>query len=357
MNLRSGWITPGSSRLSRSTPCRTGVGQAFLCRPACSIEDFKGQVWDTHGRPIRYPMPDPDHPELSDWLAGNPHAINLGRIGLEIVKRDGTVAGVSDLRNSVQNLDLWTGIVTSRFEIEGEPVAVTTACHPKLDAIAAKIDSPLVREGRLKVFLDVPGDNGRQFDNFVGDWRHQAKLEPVGLAKPGRADFLRRLGDDSYRVSLTWEGGANLHKMEEQKAPPIEILSAQYGANDKWSDVAGKVREMISKGTLQIQVTNNSFSPDPIPGVGKELRVVYVVNGKTVTATAHENEEVNLDSRSNIHGLVLQPATDSSSLSFVCAFSLQPVSKTLPDASKTVAASAKAWPTVLEIWRRRRSFR
>src|ERR1019366_406487 len=46
------------------------------------LEDFQGQVWDTHGRPVRYPMPDPLHPELSAWMAANPHRINLGRVGL-----------------------------------------------------------------------------------------------------------------------------------------------------------------------------------------------------------------------------------------------------------------------------------
>lgn len=47
-------------------------------------EDFQGQVVETHGRPIRYPLPNPRQPELSAWLAANPHRINLGRIGLAL---------------------------------------------------------------------------------------------------------------------------------------------------------------------------------------------------------------------------------------------------------------------------------
>ena len=59
-------------------------------------------------------------------------------------------------------------MVTSRFRIEGQPVTVTTACHPKLDAVAARIESPLIRAGRLRAFVDAPGDDDRQFANFVG---------------------------------------------------------------------------------------------------------------------------------------------------------------------------------------------
>ncbi|MCW3055732.1 MAG: hypothetical protein JWN14_4902, partial [Chthonomonadales bacterium] len=60
------------------------------------VEDFQGQVWDTHGRPVRYPMPDPQHPEISAWLAANPHRLNLGRIGLLLTKKDGTVVKQGD---------------------------------------------------------------------------------------------------------------------------------------------------------------------------------------------------------------------------------------------------------------------
>lgn len=144
------------------------------------VEDFQGQVWDTHGRPVRYPMPDPKHPELSEWLASNPHRINLGRIGLSMRKADGSAASLSDIRNPHQMLDLWNGIVTSRFELEGSPVTVITACHPTLDAVAVQVESPLVKAGRLQVFLDCPGNDPLQFANFVGDWSHPGHLEEIG---------------------------------------------------------------------------------------------------------------------------------------------------------------------------------
>ena len=108
--------------------------------------DFQGRVVETHGRPVWYPLDDPLHPELTDWMAGNPHRINLGRIGMILRKKDGTEATAQDIHNSRQELDLWNGIVTSRFDLDGVPVKVVTACHPTLDAVAARVTSPLMTE-------------------------------------------------------------------------------------------------------------------------------------------------------------------------------------------------------------------
>ena len=149
------------------------------------IEDFHGQMVETHGRRVRYPLPDPQQPELSQWLAGNPHRINLGRLGLVLTKRDGTPAVQADVTDTRQELDLWTGIVTSHFSVEGQPVTVTTACHPKRDEIAVRLQSPLIAAGRLAVLLAFPGDDTRQFANFVGDWDHQA-VDRTRLVPSGR---------------------------------------------------------------------------------------------------------------------------------------------------------------------------
>jgi hypothetical protein len=307
------------------------------------IEDFQGEVWDTHGRPIRYPMDDPKHPELSAWLAANPHRINLGRVGLEIKKQDGSLAAASDLLNPQQKLDLWTGIVTSRFEVEGEPVTVTTACHPSVDAVAVHIESPLVKEGRMAVFLDCPGNDGLQFANFVGDSTELSPLDPISPVKDGRADFERHIDNDSYRVSLTWQGNATLAPPKVPAAPPIEIVRAEYGAETSWIDVKQAVASAVHDGHLRLRV-GNGLGGDPILSVPKSLKVEYVVDGQTQTATAKENELLILGPAVTPHGLVLQPGPASEDLSFVCAFASKAVPRALPDAETTFAACRRAWP-------------
>jgi hypothetical protein len=192
------------------------------------LEDFEGQVWDTHGRPVRYPMPDPERPELSQWMAANPHRINLGRIGLILTKRDGSEASPADLRNARQTLDLWTGVVTSRFEIDGEPVTVVTAAHSRRDTVAARIDSPLIKEKRLAAFLSCPGNNPLQFANFVGDWTHPGQFVRVSGPAGNRAYFVRSIDGTSYHVGLEWDEDATL-QMPQVSNVQREILLKPSG--------------------------------------------------------------------------------------------------------------------------------
>lgn len=173
------------------------------------VADYTETLLDTHGRLVPYALPDPAQPRLSEWLASSPHRINLGRIGLELHKRDGALAQAQDIAGPRQELDLWSGIVTSRFDLEGVPVQVQTACHPLLDVLAVRIESALIAEGRLRVFLAVPGNNPLAFANFVGDWDNPAALD-LSMTRPCRADLRRVLDDHVTHIALAWDGAAAL---------------------------------------------------------------------------------------------------------------------------------------------------
>lgn len=196
--------------------------------PPEPISNYKLQIWDTHGRPVLYPSPDPQHPVISNWLASSPHRINLGRFGMRLLLKNGREARPEDLTKIRQELDLWTGVVTSRFELEGVPVTVKTACHPKLDSVGAHIESSLIEEGRLTLFMTVPGNNPVQFANFVGDWANPGKLEPVSPASSNSAEFKRNIDELNYFIGLKWAGSALL-QMPSDAELPLEIIKAEYG--------------------------------------------------------------------------------------------------------------------------------
>ncbi len=305
------------------------------------IEDFQGQVWDTHGRPVRYPMPDPSHPVISEWLAASPHAINLGRIGLILTKRDGSEAEVADLRNPKQTLDLWTGLVTSRFEIEGESVSVVTAADPKVDSVAARIESPLVKEGRLAVFLSCPGNNPAGFANFIGDWSRPGHFDLTSPPKSHSASFSRHMDELTYHVGLTWSGSVAL-QMPHYSGAKLELLKAEYGARDRWVDVTDSLRPLISNGELSVRATNDLTKEDPYLQVRKTLRVTYRISAVTKTAEVGENEDLRLDADPNRHRIVLRPA--GSELAFSCTFAPAAFAKSLPDAGQVIEASRQGWP-------------
>ena len=128
---------------------------SFPLPEGCKVEDFKRLTMDTHGRDVPYELPNPEQPELSAWLAGNPHRFNLGRIGFKLTKPDGTPVTETDLSDTRQEVDLWTGIIYSQFKLDGIPVSVKTACHPTSDAVAVSVESPLIRKGQLLSLIHI----------------------------------------------------------------------------------------------------------------------------------------------------------------------------------------------------------
>ncbi len=168
-------------------------------------EHFHGEVWDTHGRPVAYPIGTAEQAELADWLFANPHRLNLGRIGLRMTMADGRAVQLDDLKATRQRLDLWNGLLTSCFEVENQPVQVETCVHPVLDALAVRIKSPLIKAGRMGVMFEFPYGDMRSVTDLVGDWdkpdAHFTTLTPRGA---NRGDFVRKLNADEYHLGVVW---------------------------------------------------------------------------------------------------------------------------------------------------------
>jgi len=176
-----------------------------------NIEDFHGAGLPVYGRTINYSMPDDKQPELSQWLAGNPHRFNLGRVGLLLFKADGSKAELSDLQNTRQETDLWEGIITSSFELEGKSVEVITACHSAQDEIGVLVRSDLLKTGQVKVFLDFPyADHGNQALS-VGDFSNgNAHTSVIERSEKNSAVIFRSMDSSHYYVTLNWRAEANL---------------------------------------------------------------------------------------------------------------------------------------------------
>ena len=161
---------------------------------------------DTYGRPVSYPyVRSPiggEQPAASKWLRENPHRLHLGRIGLDLKHADGSPASVDDLEDVVQTLDLWTGILESRFALDGARVRVRTCCHPERDLIGVSITSSLVRQARLGVRVRFPyggGEHSGEGTDWDSPQRHQTVTSQVGAK---RRDFRRQLDATCYHVAL-----------------------------------------------------------------------------------------------------------------------------------------------------------
>lgn len=108
---------------------------------------------ETYGREVYYDIPDPKLKQATQWLISNPNRVNLGRIGL---KYNGGTLNRSTISEPNQTLDLWNGIITSKFKVGGKSVTVVTQGDFGSDAVAFTIESELIKSGSLQVELDFP---------------------------------------------------------------------------------------------------------------------------------------------------------------------------------------------------------
>jgi hypothetical protein len=174
-----------------------------------SIERFRFTEFEAHGRAVGYADIPGDRrtPEI-EWLRANPHRLHLGRIGFRLTRADGRTAAREDLTDVDQVLDLWNGSLRSRFRLDGEEVTVETLCHPRLDLVAVRVVSPLVRRGRIAVRLLFPYGTG---GTTAADWtRPDAHETTLVRRTAGDTELERRLDDDRYRVRLAWAPAGRL---------------------------------------------------------------------------------------------------------------------------------------------------
>jgi len=173
---------------------------------------------DYRGRKVPYLVQfsgDGRDAKAANYYRENPQRLQLGVIRLLLKKSDGTEVKLTDIEKPKQLLNLWEGRISSDFLVEGQPVKVEVFCHQQKDLISAKICSPLVEKGQLKVEwifpYSVPVNTHSGYD-FASPDKHQSNLEKLTA---NTARILRTLDNDHYQVTLGWEGKATLDETEK----------------------------------------------------------------------------------------------------------------------------------------------
>ncbi len=180
--------------------------------------------YDTHGREVGYHTGSKGQTVLYNWLRENPHRLHLGRIGLQRTGGEKEIRA-ADISQVEQTLDLWSGILTSKFKLDGKSVAITTAVHPRLDLLAVVIESSLLGEGQLTVRVAFPyGSSSMQAADWKQPDRHQTRVLRNG---PAGAELHRILDEDEYFVALHWQTWAKLATEDKHTF----ILEPQQSSN------------------------------------------------------------------------------------------------------------------------------
>jgi hypothetical protein len=280
-----------------------------------------------------------DKPDIRKWMFDNPHRLNLGR--LRFCHADGRALATNEIHTAKRTLDLWSGIQTAQFEVGGQTVRIETCVDPKYDAVAVRIESPLLACGELLVTLDFPYASIKS-EPWVGDWS-KPEQHTTKLTRPGErcADFARQLDDTRYHVRLSWSAGAQLVAPTNAPNRKMVIKKAHYGGKNSWMDVTEKVLAKIRDGKLSI-TPSHGWLGDPLPRQAKQLKLTIETNGREETVIINDGATFAITPRPTPHEFKLVCA-GTNRLEFACAFATVPVREEFPDLGKIFAENSKAW--------------
>lgn len=175
-----------------------------------------------HGRSVMYASA--QNTPAGEYFRANPHPLALGQISLIYRGKPVTPDQLSDIE---QTLDLWSGVIRSRYSLAGQPVAVETAAHPTLAAIGVRVRSPLVENGVLQVRFHFPYSYEFSVRNKPPlDWskpdRHRTTLRSLGKRA---AQFERQIDDARHFVNVSWQGTGVL----KETAPHDYVFDSEGG--------------------------------------------------------------------------------------------------------------------------------
>jgi hypothetical protein len=181
---------------------------------------------DTYGRKVPYPLN--QGVPGGEFLRANPHQLSLALVGLKLKNSKGEVADISELKSINQELNVWKGILTSRFEFEGKPVEVVTVCHPDSDQLSFKISSPLFKEQKMAVQIFFPGASmrfGKDPAEFGNSENHSSE---ISSKSDKQILFSHQLDNKLYYCGLN----TSINVDVEDSGNHIYVLSPQKGTSE-----------------------------------------------------------------------------------------------------------------------------
>ena len=177
-----------------------------------TLKDYNFRGWD---EPYSVQFNEPGRSQgAADYFRVNPHRLHLGYIGLELSDKDGNKVLPEQITDQNQELDLWEGMIHSRFMIGSDSTVVETAVHPDQDQLAVALQSSLIGKGMMQVNLRFPYPSGGHSDDAT-DWGFPEKHQTEIVAQDVHSYLLKRTLDSTvYYIDLQFEGEATLTEKE-----------------------------------------------------------------------------------------------------------------------------------------------
>src|SRR5699024_946160 len=115
--------------------------------------------FNNEGRDAKYSVQYKDggrSAQATEYYRVNPHRLQLGNVGLEIQLDDGSLATLEDIKGIDQTLDLWSGLINSKFEVAVQTVEVKSCAWKLSDKVAVVVYLPLSASGQLNGLVKFP---------------------------------------------------------------------------------------------------------------------------------------------------------------------------------------------------------
>ena len=184
------------------TPLCTMSGWGMHCYPGkekARYDLLRLRQYDCNGRSVGYMTDSTGQEELFNDLRVNPHRFNLARISFRAKDVDDNTF-ISSLSHIDQELDLYSGLITSIFTYKGEVVRVQTLCHPLQDQLSVSVESALIADGTLSVVISFPYAS---HTISASDYGKPDAHESVLSLEQGRYHTIKRTMDSTrYEVRM-----------------------------------------------------------------------------------------------------------------------------------------------------------
>ena len=144
--------------------------------------------------------------EASAFIRANPQRLHLGNIGFDGMKPE-------DVSSVDQTLDMYNGVLSTRFNWKGEEFAVTSVSAGDQDLLAANVKSSTPHA----IALRFPYPTGEHTDD-ASDWNSDDKHSTAIIESTDGKALVRRVVDDAvYYVTILWSGKADLSQPQPNK--------------------------------------------------------------------------------------------------------------------------------------------
>lgn len=181
-----------------------------------------------------------------------------------ILKSDGTPLSQQERAEEKISTGPGKGEVSVQFKYKDQSVKYEYKATGENEG-KYRFESPLFKDGSIAVGFRFPLD--RNLPDF------DAKPNSSGMSL---------LFKDKSKTSLVFLG--NVEFVPQKPRKKLNIMLAEYGANDKWMDVTHIVKKFQIGDSLEVRPGNALFGKDPAPGVHKSMMLTYTLED--------ENDEI-----------------------------------------------------------------